>query len=969
MLSRNMEVQVFLKDSVARLLVLLMGATASCAHAQNQGWTSPWTLSAPPSLSIASTAPSLAGAANGDVVLAAASPTLSDYQVIRFSATGTFRWAINLGGNDGALDGDIDSIFAAADGSAFVAFGGPFAGYLAKISANGSLLWSRRIPEATLLASSTGPVIVAGCDWVDSAPTIVSALDRDDGSVLWQRFYPNSTGSNCQLGDIAGDESGDVYLTLASRLEKLDSAGHTLWSATLSGANRAWPIGGDASRAFVRTDQDVRALSSADGAPIWLRPIIAAGAGALRGDDGTIEPVVESGAISRLAADTGLPRWSAGTGPLRVIGNAIILGGAARLDPANGSTLWEAMLPTADADGNGVWSYAFDGSDAGSLVAAGRTHAFGAPAAVVESIDADTGVASAIPLPSSDRGIGNPFTAGGQFSVVDGQNVFSTAVAQGLLGPEIHLRRQHGHDGLVVWEASEPAVLFAQSTWGYVPSTPSLVVTATAIVVTCAENYNSGTGSYSGITWVAAFNPGSGALLWSTQFADPYQQTTAVTAPQIAADGNVFLATGTSFAVPQPNEPFPQQFGQISVYKVSIVDGQQLWRRDAVRAYAGGYYADTPVMSVIGDDVVAAGAFETEPLESRLVRMAGSNGATIWASDIFSPNEVQAIYPFDDSSLIALGGDWAKVDTTDGITLWDTSWNGNSDCPYPQCYLNAGPALPGGDILEFGSALGTPWLVRLHGDGSGLADDWQPETPVAGVRSSLEYAGVDSLAQVWTRLSRRLQDPPLGISFIARFDVDTGHFAGQQAIGNLDGDPFAVTNSSNPIGAPENQRLFVNAFMVDQPAPATIADALIDTTVVAAGDLTAMIDVDRTVAMPGQDLLFHLEIGYSGDAPLTGARLTARLPWADVPIDVVCQIQAAGNCVASPRGGGLDVGFDIDPGGSIDVAARIKVLESTSSTPAFGLAVSGPPGLVETQTQNNLARRAISQSIFLAGFE
>jgi outer membrane protein assembly factor BamB len=89
------------------------------------------------------------------------------------------------------------------------------------------------------------------------------------------------------------------------------------------------------------------------------------------------------------------------------------------------------------------------------------------------------------------------------------------------------------------------------------------------VIVSCAENYSSGTGGYAGTTWIGAFSRATGAVLWTTHFSDAYQQTTAVTPPLIAADGNIFLSTGTSFSVPQDGEPFPHNYGQVSAYKLA----------------------------------------------------------------------------------------------------------------------------------------------------------------------------------------------------------------------------------------------------------------------------------------------------------------------------------------------------------------------------------------------------------------
>ncbi len=971
-----------------RTLALACLFTACTAFAQNPIWTSNWTVNGPPTFRVGAGSPMFAASAGGDIVLAAPAPSQADYQIMRVGLNGDLRWVINLGGNDDAVDGSINGIFADGDGSAIVAFGGPFPGYVAKISTNGSLAWSRRIPETSLLASAAGPVIVAGCDWVDFAPVSVSAVDRDTGAILWQRLFRNaSNNSQCQLGDIVRDAAGNVYLTLiekqylnnstatSTRAVKLDPGGQAAWTLVASETGSAWPIGGDADRFFVRTSSGVRAFASTDGSALWTNPIVATQAGAVVAQDGTVEPVIESSqtSIMRLAGDTGQARWSVPQSALHVVDGSVVLAGTTRLDAATGEPLWTAALPGADGLGNPVSDFVFEPMDASTLVAGARTSSFGAAAPFVLPIDASTG-APGVPLsvPPTAQGVGNTFSDGWGYSATDDSgHLLSVAVAQGILGPEIRLRQQDAGNGSVLWDVSEPALLLPPlMVWGYTPSQPSLVWTDDAVIVASAENYSSGVGGYSGVAWVAAFSRTSGERLWATEFADPYQQATAIAMPVIADDGNIFLVTSASFSVLQPPNPFPNSYARISAYKLASSDGHALWRRDGAGApYCASYCAYTPVVARVASDLVVGGPFESEPAVSTLVRLAGNDGATIWTSSIYPPYGVNDVYPSDDANLIATGSGWAKLDAANGNVLWQHSWGGDPSCQSNQCSLNDGPIFPGGDVVQFGQAHFTPWLVRLRGDGSGVVDSWQPESVVPGMRSYIGLVVRDSAGQIWGRLGRYLQSPSLGLTFVAKFDPETGAFTRQQAIGNFYGDPFVETNSPQLIGAPEDNRLFVNTFSVNQPQPATLGDALLDTTVVANGDLSAAITLDTSGARPGQDVIFHFTAMYTGDQSVSGGRLIARLPWAGDPADVACNTKGAGNCVFFAEGGTVQASFDIQPDGSVDVTGKIRVLESTATSPAFGMIVFAPPGLNETETRNNLSTLVIDQSIFFNSFE
>ena len=957
--------------------VLLAASAVQAAHAQSPIWTSGWTISGPPNFRLADTSPAFAVAADGDVVLAAPSSAMSDFQVIRIAPTGAaLRWAINLGGNASAGDGRINGLLATTDGGAIVAFGGQ----VAKVAGNGTLAWSRAIPQSSFLTADSGAIVTAGCNWPDTTG-IVSALDSDTGTIVWQRAFGGS--QQCKLGGAVRDVAGNVYVTLLEYqnntsvvsytvLVKLDAAGETVWTVLASKTGLASLIGADADRVFASTNVDVRGFASADGSAQWTTPIASSGAVAFVAQDSSVEPVIEAdGTITRLAGDTGAARWTVSGSGLHVVDETILMAGLVRLDPATGASLWTADVSNTDGEGNSLSSYSFKKGGVLGLIASARTNAFGSPAPYLQAIDVLTGGAGdAIQIPPVAQGIGEPISSGWGYSVADDSgHVLSVAVAEGIAGPEIRLRQQSAVDGAVMWEVSEPALLLpVEYFWGYTPSQPSLSWTDAAVVVACAENYNSG-GTYAGTAWVAAFNRLTGQQLWSTQLVDAYQQGTAVTMPVVAGDGSIFLATGASFATPEPPYGYIHNYGQVSVYKLSAVDGHTLWRRDAPGPY-GSYYAITPALIGVGVDALVGGAFESQPAASTLVRLAGSNGATLWASSLFPADGVSTIHDAGSGSLVVTGDGWAKVDASTGATAWQDSWPGDPSCAAsPGCSLSDGPMLPAGDLLSFGFAHYTPWLVRYRGDGSGIVDSWQPESVVPTLRSYIGSAAVDSGGQIWVRLGRYMPNPSLGLTFLARFDPGTGAFASQQAVGSFDGDLFTVTNSPELIAAPKNNRLLIDTFDVNLSQPASLGDALLDTTILATGDLTAQVSLTASEVMPGQETAFHLTVDYTGDQPVAGVTLTARLGWSSDPTQVVCTPQGGSNCIVHTEAGGVRASFDIQPGGHVDITAHIRVLESTNETPTFRMAVQGPSGLNETETRNNFSSLTIAQSLFIGGFD
>jgi len=184
----------------------------------------------------------------------------SDVWVARFAADGTMTWSRTLGmaGHDEGFD-----LVALADGGAAVT--GHFwtdeaRGYdlaVARLAANGDLLWQRSVDRATFetgtaLASTVdGDLIVAGTTGIDGLRNTDLWVVRltDDGKTVWDRTYGGLRGEEpwevtaLPSGDIVvavetfsmGAGGGDIWLL------RLAHDGAVVWERLFGGVNWEHP--------------------------------------------------------------------------------------------------------------------------------------------------------------------------------------------------------------------------------------------------------------------------------------------------------------------------------------------------------------------------------------------------------------------------------------------------------------------------------------------------------------------------------------------------------------------------------------------------------------------------------------------------------------------------------------------------------------------------------------------------------
>jgi hypothetical protein len=858
---------------------------------------------------------------DGDVVIAAnGSYTLDDSFVMRFGADGALRWS----GVAAAYEYP-SQIVPLADGGAYATFGlyGMF-GFAARFDTSGTTLWQRSVPAHALVPVDDARVAISDCE-------SVSMLDAATGVVRWNRLLAHS--SECYGGLIR--DASTLYTIAAQdyppaegeRLVAVDLDGDILWRSPLDVTGCAL-VGNAAGLVYLRTDEETLAYHAGDGSLAWRAPgsgWILAGA--------THEPIVVTvDGIQRLAADNGHVRWTTALGPyvgrVAAVGDSVValVGGTlVRLDAETGAIAWIIDLPLVDSAGNPLreWSAIGDvGTDAAFAVI-GRSPI----TAFVQRIDYATGAlaAAAVAPPIPQAIDGNVLREGNDLVAV------RTDYTRVLRAIDIDATT-----GAVRWNVATPfavGVMDGGSFWWE----SAHAVGPSRIAVAIPINAWSQTG---GVTDVVALDRASGAVAWETTLWDFDERETAVTTPIVDAAGNVIVSIAMTLRL------FDGTYEQRqSIYKLAAADGAVLWRVD------DDLFGETAPKAIfaLGDDVLVEGPFADST--DTLRRLDGDDGSLQWASGLFADSGLSALYRDGDTRLIAFAApavafyQWAALDAATGSVLWSTT----APCiDGANCGGVSGALSPDGRIIVpfFSTTSGA--LVALDDHGSGATHSW-PLAPTAdNLHATIDDVAVESDGTVdfaWGRYGPYVS----GATWAARFDPSAGSASYQRIVGT-------------PIGARDGTSL-----LIDQ----TTAFSREDMAITARGNLAASVALDEPRVAAGQHLGFHLIATWEGDAPLAGVSMRGSVRWPSGATDLSCGGIGVSNCVLDATGDAVYATFDIAPGGRVDVAGKILVLDSSSGdgSRSFGVRVAGPAGLDESDTIDNFARASTQQVLFADGFD
>jgi len=947
------------------LAVATIAAVAPRASAQEVEWRNDWTITAalPYAPYLIPPLQETVIAADGDLLLAATPSTNYGHRLSRIDTSGQLRWTVDADGFQAAPVTGIGQTLPEPDGSAFAVLA-TYGSFVSRIDATGAIAWTRSLPAHWLADLSPGQVATTDCG-------TISVLDGASGEVLWQRQMTSAT--SCAAGGVSADDQAHLYASFAQdaatsgtsgfRLVKFGADGNIIWSTALTGTGGATLVGPapEASLVYAYDSTSLNALRVGDGSVAWTVPI-GHGASVLLSPDAAAEPIlVGSASAQRLAAETGEPLWTQAVAPsttAAIVGDAVIVrspDGLLKLDSNSGNVLWTATLPSTDPSGNVLAYTAFGGLDAGSFLAVAYSQTYGQAARppFLQRVAFDSGqMVEPVAAPSIVQGLS------GTSIQEDADHVVGVAIEQSADSVGLRIRRLNAVDGSVVWERAEPADDFFHAQ----PQYPGAVVAGDAIAATYVQNSGSvGQANNLSMVWVGLYDRATGDRRWAVALPGTFQENTAISAPAADSDGNVLISVGTF--MPGCTQ---QLCAHQLIYKLSAADGHVAWFTD--NATVATFQALPLPFTTQGTDVLVSGPFSGDLEGASLERLAGADGSVVWTSDAVGPYGGN-IYPADDGTIVVLGNGWARLDGSTGNTLWafpESAMTCAPNCPY---YYTA--MLPSGDVIGGTSDGAQALLVRYRGDGSGIVDNWHLGSSGPGLRSWVSAVEVDPQGQIWVRVRSGFEGLSDRIAFLGRFDVATGTLQGEQAFDSFLSDPLAVALEADLLGAPIGNRLLVATEALQAPVPVTTGNAAIDTTVRANGDLSMQLSFDRIQAMPGDRIAVHAIATYTGDAPITGARLFARLPW---PVDgqsLTCSASSAGSCVIDSTSGNLRASFDLSPGGTIQIDGQMQVLDAEPATdPASYGFVVGPTALSETDTSNNFATAPpITQSLFFDGFE
>lgn len=958
--------------------------------AQTGFWKNDWTVQQSPALQWHSYADELGPgdyyqlqaplvvSSDGDVLLRTPSPGHMGDQIVRFTSTGAVRWRVNLGAY--YLDSDLffGSMLPYADGSAIVAVKGGEG--LARIDASGGITWLDLI-GTRLLASSSSQVVVLNC-------SEIVALDPLSGRINWHVSLTDHLGycRSSELGLVA-DASGNFFASQVNsadgsppaydnRVLKFDPNGQLLWEQKNTDFAERVLGTGSGNVYLTRTGNSIawqlRALNSSDGSLRWSDDHIE-GLG-MAGSPAEVIAKTSTG-VERVSALDGLARWTQSISD-NIQGFDVFIAGTAstvtigrtRLNANTGAIDWTADLPTVDAQGKRLAIFGGGVLSDGTTVVA--QWMFGnAPTIeqiappILHMINPNSGAVSGqLAVPAG------PQTVDAYGFAADPQTTIGFTELPNGSGLEIHVRAINAADGSQRWETTDSLTSFVE---------PSLYVGLAASNSTVFASLAQGDTGWSQTSsdglWVGAFDLSTGAKLWDKLLIDPLypQHKTVSYDPVVDASGNVFVSYGDQVACNENNWP-PATCTQYSVVKLNGADGSVMWRHDAIQSSIVTY-VEPPHFSLIGSDVLIAGPFTGDYASSSLLKLSGQDGSALWSSafnyESSDGNSYLKIFPSDDGNVMVFGGGgWGKLDAQTGSTLWDNAytpitWTPISSSGGGQLVLPDGTRLTGGENASRSLIVVTP--AEENSTVSILSLDQGDPDVYQSFVSSLTR---DSEDRIWVTYFKWYQFEQK-IEYLAQFDLASGTLTNQQALRLSNRDPLLPWISVYPYQAPEDGRLLAFILDNDQPRVETSASGAIDTTITANGNLSLRFTTNPTAPKQGDTVNFHLTAKYSGDAPITGARLIADFPWFSRASELTCQTHSASNCAFDQRATTVAASFNVQPGGSVDITGKIEDTGDDQYSKSPSALVVGPVGLSEMNTADNSARANLDQTIFADGFE
>jgi hypothetical protein len=829
--------------------------------------------------------------------------------------------------------------------------------FLGRIDSAGNSSWLHpQLPVNSFVVADEQSVFRTTC--TAAGLLVAEKLHRTTGVSAWQTVA--YSGPSCLYSHAISDAAGNLYIDFSdstkAHLLKLDAGGRIVWNQTTASNGRRSliaPSGADILYVYAYGQQGISALNAADGSTLWTYPTpnaptqwLALGADLVFSDNIR---------LVRLDSTSGHEVWAlqdSGRLVPHVEGNRLVLVANydAFLTTVNASSGVEGAPQALDVDkGYTLAADYLDGGTLGILATQKATNnLFGkAPARLYRQNIVDGTNLPPITLPEQPLSIIGTNVADPSGDVI---GVGYSAAAPG----NVHVRRVRAADGSEAWHVNPPTADpgLAVAHFGAAP-------VGDAVIVSVTENFTGYADNAAGE--IMSFDRITGARRWSTPLTPSPGGQIYVNASDPVDDG----AGNPVVAVYSQVYAGPYSFNPIrSIIKLDKADGHVLWRHDVP---AGSHnWFDAISLVKAGGYLVTGGEFDATPDETRIAGLSLQDGSTQWHSPPF-PSAVFEIHPVDANHVdVSFDGGVAKLDVTDGLQDWVESSNSTSCVPYCQGYavavLTDGSLVSGGEI--WGSHL--PYLAVFDGNVSTPAFE-ALDVADAGRRGTVTFAFAEPSGGATLRLNRYMSY--LGMYSYATLDPTTKHLAGTQVTSERLYDPGARGFGGIPIRRVDTDHVLADAFMAGGSQAAGSVAALVNTQVLADGDLSVTVS-GKASASPSHPFHFDAQVHYTGTAPIDGVTLSLGLPSNTGAIVLQCAGSGQNHCVLDTSGAAARAHFSMAPGDTLDLSGQFVPTPCDESPPAtISAVVFGPIGLRETDTTNNLNRAALTVGMFADGFD
>lgn len=922
-------------------LALLYAATASA------GWQQDWNETGPAFAAGVHDSLQLVSADDGSALIGFSDGY--ELRVTRVRGDASIAWHVAIPLSESTSSGLVPE----PDGAALLTMSGTSSASVARFDEAGVLQWSSALQGKRF---AVGADRIAAVLVLPDAGTIVTAMDRHTGRLLWQQRVPALNGGPQSPGPLAVDSAGNTYVTGHSDageplLVKLDPQGHEQWRVTVEAPGALTVRDG---RVYVAESSALQTLNAADGQSLWRKEgcRIDGGQSFVAGD-----PLCATGIeISRLAAASGAEVWRRSTsgGVLGVFDGNVYIGSdpvsfppadavLQRLSGSNGAPQWQQSL-SFPVQGR-LWQVS---DSLIGIAGPGRTPDV---ASLYLYRLQDGSLSESRAFAEVPRGVRH---AG---EIRDGADLFVLSEVPWRTLPS-RVRRLSAASGHVLWENA------ATQRDRY----PGIALTQNRLLL--AEQTNSGNAV------VRSLDRVGGQLRWERSIVDAPVYSSNGKQPRIV--GLVDDDALVSFGHGNYDSPTPSRRVQ-ELQRLDDAAGTVPWKRQIAEWHDPSFVTPwtEPALLGIGEDALLwpAGGV-TGPLTMGLQRRAGSDGALNFAMPAVPYSQTVRLSVAGDALFAATQSDpetlcVIKHSASTGVLLWQFDY---PRTPWRYAQILDLLPLADGDVMVLvllyqptDAGGQSTHLLRVKGDGSGLRYVYQTLS-LRKVRDTIGRIVLGASGEAL--LQRSLDQDRRRIDFLQRFDLEQGRVIGSQALALRGVDPFVQRTAWGDTFEPYGDDLLISGTVLRSPLPLTRRDALLDIAVAQRGDLALQLPAFPAGIAVGDSVPFAIGVDYAGDAAIEDATLVIELPWQGSESGLTCGGEGVGRCEQQVRHGQIVVHFDAAPGAQLEVHGSVRRLAApTLDKSVLRAMVHGPIGLLESEVSNNFGSIAVDAPIFADGFD